>query len=316
VHTGHIRRQLAANYPGDKQMARLWFFCKTAGADMIGWDPTDIRDATACEYGIYIKVHEATRCELLSTNFKEFIHEVCLGTGMAGPLRIRADQVTPIERTWRPCVNKEFCRNNCRWQLSQWYPSSATPMTIKNWKSFYDSLVILPNEMPPPGNWRPTCAELDAFESKHGVKLPKSYRDFIEVFGPGRLGRAIEITAPAYPKAESFFELEYRNSRRDDEKWLTDWPEEIRPKIRRFIYFATYSDEFAIAWDPQDVRHPITHEYAIWEQRPDNTLHFRGNTFREFVEMLCEHLFAKDDDPELAEIGPWRSFAPAPDPYA
>lgn len=185
-------------------------------------------------------------------------------------------------------------------------------MKIHDWKKFYDSLQILGDV-----HWRPTVSDLDAFEKQHNFKLPKSYRDFILVFGPGRLFRNLLIAAPGYPKAGSWCDLGYRNFfAREREESILDWPPHLRDKIRRLFYFIT-DDADAFAWDPKDVRDASNHEYSIWRRRgEDLTLEFRGESFKEFVEYTSEDYFAYDDDPELSESESWRSFRPAPDPHA
>ena len=183
-------------------------------------------------------------------------------------------------------------------------------MQIRDWQEFYDSLII---EINPPEMeiWRPTVADLDAFESETGFKLPQSYREFILVFGPGTMAGSIQIAAPGYPVEESLFNLAYRNTWRESP---SDWPEEHQDRIGRLFYFGLYSDEQGLGWDPEDVTDSAAPEYSVWEMRDDLTEHPRGRNFRVALEEMCEPLFANDNDPELAEIGPWRGFQPAPFP--
>jgi hypothetical protein len=67
-------------------------------------------------------------------------------------------------------------------------------MSQQDWKRLYDSLEI---EIAPgtPKGVRPTPATISEYESATGFKLPLDYREFIQVFGPGELGRVFRIKA-------------------------------------------------------------------------------------------------------------------------
>ena len=61
-------------------------------------------------------------------------------------------------------------------------------MSQQDWKQLYDSLKI---ELAPgtPKGVRPTPTTISEYESATAFKLPLDYREFIQVFGPGELGR-------------------------------------------------------------------------------------------------------------------------------
>lgn len=65
----------------DDRVKRLTYFCETIWSDLVGWDPSDIRDATGQEYGIYICIHERDTCDYLTDSFDTFINQICLGEG-------------------------------------------------------------------------------------------------------------------------------------------------------------------------------------------------------------------------------------------
>src|SRR5262249_39255682 len=59
------------------QIRRTVFFCRTGGGNLIGWDPTDIRDERRRECGIYEWGRQETMTKL-AESFSRFIDEVCL----------------------------------------------------------------------------------------------------------------------------------------------------------------------------------------------------------------------------------------------
>src|SRR5688572_23714813 len=56
---------------------------------------------------------------------------------------------------------------------------------MADWAEVYRGLRILAT--PTPRIELPTDAELDRFEREFGFRLPRNYRAFIKVFGPGQL---------------------------------------------------------------------------------------------------------------------------------
>jgi hypothetical protein len=69
-------------------------------------------------------------------------------------------------------------------------------MQITDWRSFYHTLAIVPGYGEPVP--KPTEAHLDQFEGQSGLRLPRSYRDYIIIFGPGELFADWKIAAPGY----------------------------------------------------------------------------------------------------------------------
>lgn len=68
-------------YKDEPLIRRLVVFSKTIGGDIIGWDPQDVRDEAAREYGIYYWPYGCKDVSLIATSFKSFIKEFCLGVG-------------------------------------------------------------------------------------------------------------------------------------------------------------------------------------------------------------------------------------------
>jgi len=72
---------LASSYDNFDRARRLVLFAKDIGPDYYGFDPEDVRDAGAHEYGIYALMHGDPRVLYLAGSFREFIEEYCLGKG-------------------------------------------------------------------------------------------------------------------------------------------------------------------------------------------------------------------------------------------
>lgn len=100
--TERTREAVVGNYPGNSRLARMWYFCKTTGGDLIGWDPDEVSDVSRREYRIYIKVHERSTAEPLCENFDEFVGDVCFGTVLDRILGIDPDLSRTFVRRFRP----------------------------------------------------------------------------------------------------------------------------------------------------------------------------------------------------------------------
>ena len=59
------------------RVQRLVYFAVPESADLIGWDPEDVRDSDNHEYGIY-ELGASEDLELIAGSFSEFIHSFCL----------------------------------------------------------------------------------------------------------------------------------------------------------------------------------------------------------------------------------------------
>jgi hypothetical protein len=66
------------------------------------------------------------------------------------------------------------------------------------WEELYRRLKIIDTRgyRPVP---KPTTDTLDRFETQTGLPLPRSYRHFAAVFGPGELAEFARLCAPGYP---------------------------------------------------------------------------------------------------------------------
>jgi hypothetical protein len=178
---------------------------------------------------------------------------------------------------------------------------------IQDWREFYDSLVIKPMYGEPVP--KPTITQLDQFEAETGFRLPKGYREYILVFGPGKLFSDWDVAAPGYG-APWFWDLHaMQKNMRPDERWIHRHPEEHRERVRRCRYFCSkYKD--AVGWDPAEVCDPDTAEYAVYRIIEDGRVVRVADSFRGFVEdAALDILTCPGWDEE--ELGPRLLFEPA-----
>lgn len=70
--------ELLEKYSEPERALRLLVFAMTTNADMIGWDPEDIRDQGTHECGIYLIPHDGFEVQHIANSFQEFIDNYCL----------------------------------------------------------------------------------------------------------------------------------------------------------------------------------------------------------------------------------------------
>lgn len=189
---------------------------------------------------------------------------------------------------------------------------------IDDWQAFYNSIQIDTSRFGPDIPPKPTQGNLDAFETEHGFKLPKSYRDFILVFGPGELGERLQIAAPGYPDLGGVvpWDLDTRNKSltlNSEERKLLE-PELIQI-FDRLYFFGIEAGESWLGWDLNDVRDKKMHEYAIWRVVPRYRPEFDTGSFKALIENSWDKTlnmgdYSRDDDDDSPPISS-KHFWPA-----
>jgi hypothetical protein len=89
---------LAGWHDDPRRARRLVLFAKDIGPDYYGWDPEDVRDTEAHEYGIYALMHSDPRVLNIAGSFREFIEEYCLGDGWVSEVGHEQDEEDPWPR--------------------------------------------------------------------------------------------------------------------------------------------------------------------------------------------------------------------------
>ena len=186
-------------------------------------------------------------------------------------------------------------------------------MVIGDWSTFYQSLAIELNggrAVP-----KPTNAALDDYERRIGRRLPRSYREFITVFGPGEFSCTLRIAAPGYRYLRTDFDIDFVNEGgygyAEEEMERYQVLPESRSLLRRLWWFGFGGSRHWMGWDPEDARDPANAEYAIYAVGSICDIELVATSFRQLVADTCEVLFAPDPNWCEEELGPQRSFDPA-----
>src|SRR5262249_25700279 len=143
---------------------------------------------------------------------------------------------------------------------------------------------------------------LDLYVTQTRFALPRSYREYILQFGPGRLLTDWDIAAPGCTEMNEKWDLTWlhENIRREEDE-LRYWPDTAHGRLRRCLFFCSkYKDIYG--WDPAEVCDSEAHECAIYRFCEDHTVVLAGKTFREFVEGAADAILSEDWDEE--ECGP------------
>ena len=163
---------------------------------------------------------------------------------------------------------------------------------MTSWEEFRRSVTI-----PGQSRLRPaTDASLDAFEKHAGIPLPRSYREFVKVFGACALGRrGVMIAAPRRKRDKhSRFDL---ISKADQMHGICkastmpapDLPQPPDPaQTLRMVFFASDGMNKSFGWDPAEVSVASNHEYAVYSRYSDYEPYTRlASSFEEFVLSFC-----------------------------
>lgn len=158
-----------------------------------------------------------------------------------------------------------------------------------------------------------TDAELDAFETERGVKLPGSYREFAKTFGRCQLGRSHYLFAAPEPGGDpdsvtnlAALDEMMRGNAQEEEELVKD---NMMPPVAgsevgmRLVYFASNDRADAYGFDPNEVTDTATVEYAIYSREQDSDRGYVriASSLPEFVMRFCL-------GDELAE---WRKWVDA-----
>jgi len=122
------------------------------------------------------------------------------------------------------------------------------------------------------------------FESESGYTLPRSYKAFAQVFGPGELGGYYRICIPGDEKCGCDLATEHamvRETRGPPDSY------EQGELLSRLLYFATTIGGEFVGWDPHDVTDSTGPEYRVYYiTRTPNAKAVAGS-FSEFVSEIC-----------------------------
>lgn len=135
---------------------------------------------------------------------------------------------------------------------------------------------------------KPTASGLSKFEAKHGLKLPASYREFIQIFGPGDLGAYFRIYAPGYPGTIADLDAFIEMIRDSEDIYIDTFGKKNAAFIRRMLPFSDTIGGDIIVWDPKTVSSGADHEYHVFMLPDDQeTIVELAPDFKTFVLDTC-----------------------------
>lgn len=154
------------------------------------------------------------------------------------------------------------------------------------WKQLYDSLEKVEYAECKPVK-KTTKAALDRFETRSKVRLPKSYREFMLVFGPGELAQGFRIAAPGYRSLGDTVDLDLMNKEGPRNYFAAGCDVDDPKQVNRMVFFCfTIANEY-VGWDPQDTTDVRKREYGIYVLWRDDLYTTRvARTFPEFIEKV------------------------------
>lgn len=157
---------------------------------------------------------------------------------------------------------------------------------------------------------RPSDRVLDAFENRQGWKLPKSYRQYIKVFGAGELFERWRIAAPGN-QSWPYWDLDATNGAlqlgADQEVYFS---ESDRSILHRLFFFGELSGQDPIGWALCDKTNVKNHEYRIYVRKLDS-LQELASSFRSLIESSYSAFNRADSNSSDDEMGSRLSFWPA-----
>ncbi len=157
------------------------------------------------------------------------------------------------------------------------------------WKRLQKKLTIKPTYGTPVR--KPRDSQLDRFEAEYEFKLPKSYREFVKLFGAGILDGYFRIYSPAHGGTVETLDLVAEwESMRENLDWLANetFPESS-PLLSRAVPFSGTINGDIIVWDPAEKTNSRSHEYTIYIIPRDigEEITKVADTFREYIEDCC-----------------------------
>ena len=171
-------------------------------------------------------------------------------------------------------------------ELGRYADGIVKEMHHRSWSRLFNELDVSGDVTPVPPE------RLDAFESKNGIKLPASYREYCSVFGPGRLIGVIslKIVVPGEQSWPWLAELSLFN-----EHMASVDPIEIdeycsEPKLWRNGLFFGDDNGNMFFWNKGEVTDNTTNEMGVYLVERSMQIHRITDTFESFVFGNClEH---------------------------
>jgi len=150
------------------------------------------------------------------------------------------------------------------------------------WKELYNELKIESSKTNIP---KTTSAMLDKLEESIHRKLPKSYREFMIIFGPGELAEYFRIYGPGKKGGQADLIAFIEMNREIANVQIETYGEE--DFIKRMIPFSDTIGGDVIAWDPS-TSNEDNDDYAIFMLPNDrNSIIKLSPDFEAFITKIC-----------------------------
>lgn len=130
------------------------------------------------------------------------------------------------------------------------------------------------------------AAAFTAFEDKHGIKLPQSYREYCSVFGAGRLDGANTIAVPGYGGGgQDDLAAHDRRFHKFFTKFIPQSSIDLNA-IKPLLFFASDERRNVYGWHTTEVTRRQSNEMAIYVVLEDLRVVRLADTFRELVRFV------------------------------
>ena len=168
-------------------------------------------------------------------------------------------------------------------------------MANNMWSEVLQSLSMISGELRPVSE-----SDLDQFETETGFKLPKSYRDFCTLLGPGILAHPgnYRIVAPKSNGGE-MEELRRFNRFAHACNQECEFYCQNAEQVKRALFFGTDIGTSWFFWDPGETANAKDNEHSIFVLYRDYDVERLANSFWDFVNDIC----LKSGLPGYAKVG-------------
>lgn len=175
-------------------------------------------------------------------------------------------------------------------------------MNTKSWLNLLSELNV---ESSVGGLAATDAAAIEKFEHEKGVRLPESYRDYCQVFGPGQLANAFNISVPGFEGETETYSLAF----------LTDSQVELAEQygeadadveqLKRSIFFCIDNSGSIHFFDPATGTEVSPEEYSVFTLFRNYEVEKTASDFNEFIFQCClgdkrDYILGVDEDDEDA----------------
>jgi uncharacterized protein (TIGR02996 family) len=152
----------------------------------------------------------------------------------------------------------------------------------RRWMSLYLRLTGSKGVQDPFPNKKRVRSAIRKFETDFGVPLPRSYKAYSLIFGPGEFGSYFRINVPDGRKLGDL-----AGDHHDIHDWEHGYESNQGQLLRRIIYFSNTIGGELIGWDPSAVRDSGESEYAIFHIERTYEAVEIASSFPEFISEIC-----------------------------